>query len=107
MKSSSIFIFITMAHTAQNNNKIKNLQRNLQIMSYNKNNQLEFLFLFLFLVLKQNTFITFPNQNFKHPKTQSESQPSQNPQHPTSTSTTLFSQQNMETSITTPNSLSQ
>ena len=28
------FIFITMAHTAQNNSK-KKVQRNLQIMSYN------------------------------------------------------------------------
>ena len=44
------------------------------------NNQLEIFFSFSFsLVLKQNTFMTFPNQNPKHPKTQSESQPSQNP----------------------------
>ena len=68
-------------------------------MSYNTNNQLDFFFFPFSLVLKQNTFITFPNQNLKHPKTQSELQPSQNPQHPTSTSTILFSQQSMETSI--------
>ena len=44
------------------------------------NNQLEIFFSFSFsLVLKQYTFMTFPNQNPKHPKTQSESQPSQNP----------------------------
>jgi len=30
--------------------------------------------------------MTFPNQNLKHPKTQSESQPLQNPQRSTSTS---------------------
>ena len=42
------------------------------------NNQLEcFSFSFSFsLVLKQNSSMTFPNQNPKHPKTQSESQPS-------------------------------
>ena len=33
LKSSSIFIFITMAHIAQNSNK--KLQRSLQIMSSN------------------------------------------------------------------------
>ena len=54
-------------------------------MSYNTNNQLDFFFPFS-LVLKQNTFMTFLNQNLKHPKTQNKSQLSQNPQHPTSTS---------------------
>ena len=57
LKSSSIFIFITMAHTAQNNSK-KKVQRNLQIMSYNTKkkkkvnfiyNQLECLFFFFFI----------------------------------------------------------
>ena len=57
------YFFITMAHTTQNRSK-----------KFTK----KFLFSFS-LVLKQNTFMTFPNQNIKHPKTQSESQPSQNP----------------------------
>ena len=48
------------------------------------NNLLEFFFSF-YLVLKQNTFMTFSNQNPKHPKTQSESQTSKNPQYLTST----------------------
>ena len=33
-KSPLIFVFITMAHSAQNNSKV-NLQRNIQIMNYN------------------------------------------------------------------------
>ena len=49
------------------------------------NNQLECLFFFLFSS-KKNTFMTFPNQNSKHPKTQSKSQTSQNRQYSTSTS---------------------
>ena len=88
-----------MAHTTQNSNK-KNLQLILHKIAVKKtyektyilwvlkrgekknadfiNNQLEcFSFSFSFsLVLKQNSSMTFPNQNPKHPKTQSESQPS-------------------------------
>ena len=57
-KSPLIFVFITMAHTAQNSSKV-NLQRNLQIMNYNTklkkkkianfiNNQLECFFFIFF-----------------------------------------------------------
>ena len=37
-------------------------------------------------IAKQNTFMTFPNQNPKHPKTQNKLQPLQNPKCLTSTS---------------------
>ena len=47
------------------------------------NNQLECLFFFSY---KTKNFMPLPNQNLKHPKTQSESQHSQNSQHSTSTS---------------------
>ena len=47
------------------------------------NNQLEY---FLFFSSKQNTFINFPNQNPKHPKTQNELQHLQNPKCLISTS---------------------
>ena len=66
-----------MAHTAQNSSKKTYKETyKLQVLAQNNNKKIN----------KLHTFMTFPNQNPKHPKTQSESQTSKNPQCLTSTS---------------------
>ena len=95
MKSSSIFIFITIARTAQNSKKKKEktTMKPINYEFYNKikkianfiNNQLEGLFLFFF-ILKTKYIYDFSTPNPTHPKTHSQLQPLQNPQHLTSIS---------------------